>query len=238
MRETSYEKILTGVAARMGLDSLASLQASTRASLTEYLNSRIHVAWGWDRWPELCTFELRDVVTNDGVRSIPLESGALTAIGEIFGVYIDNPDTALSPRETQWALRSDRIILDPSRQETQLYIYYRTRPSQFSSVSWSAATTYAAGDIVRFTDGHCYLATAASTGQLPTNASFWQKVPVPAILSEYLKTAIYSDTLREDGQLDKAQAEEYRAEGYLISESDKIGLQVGNNGGTWTARVA
>jgi hypothetical protein len=238
MRETSYEKILTGVAARMGLDSLAAIQASTRASLTEYLNSRIDVAWGWDRWPELCTFELRNVVTVDGVRYIPLESGALTPIGEIFGLFIDNPDTTLSPRETSWALRSDRIILDPSRQETQLYIYYRTRPSQYSSVLWSAASSYAAGDIVRFTDGHCYLATAASTGQTPPNASFWEKIPVPAILSEYLKSSIYSDTLREDGQIDKAQAEEFRAEGYLISESDKIGLQVGNNGGTWTARVA
>ena len=238
MRETSYEKILTGVAARMGLDSTASLQASTRASLTEYLNSRISVGWSWDRWPELCTFELRDVVTLDGVRSIPIESGSLASIGEIFGLFIDNPDTTLSPRETAWALRSDRIILDPSRTETQLYIYYRTRPSQYSSVSWSAVSAYAAGDIVRFTDGHCYLATADSTNQTPPNASFWKKVPVPAILSEYLKSAIYSDTLREDGQIDKAQAEEYRAEGYLIAESDKIGLQVGNNGGTWTARVS
>jgi hypothetical protein len=238
MRETSYEKILTGVAARMGLDSTATLQASTRASLTEYLNSRIDIGWGWDRWPELCTFELRDVVTAEGARSIPLETSALEPIGEIFGVYIDNPDTTLSPRETQWALRSDRIILDPSRSETQLYIYYRTRPSQYSSVSWSAASTYAAGDIVRFTDGHCYLALAASTGQQPDISSSWEKVPVPAILSEYLKSSIYSDTLREDGQIDKAQAEEYRAEGYLINESDKIGLQVGNNGGSWTARVA
>jgi len=238
MRETSYEKILTGVAARMGLDSTASLQASTRASLTEYLNSRIAVGWSWDRWPELCTFELRDVVTVDGVRSIPLESGSLDPLGEIFGLYIDNPDAILSPRETQWALRSDRIILDPSRSETQLYIHYRTRPSQYSSVSWSAASAYAAGDIARFTDGHCYLATAASTGETPNVSASWVKVPVPLILSEYLKSSIYSDTLREDGQIDKAQAEEYRAEGYLIFESDKIGLQVGNNGGTWTARVA
>lgn len=238
MRTTSYEKILTGVAARMGLDPTVSLQASTRAALTEYLNSRIAIAWEWDRWPELCRIEQRTPEISGTELSLSYEQTGAEPFGEIFGIYLEDPDKVLNPKEVGYSLRDDRILLDPDLTGTDVWVHYRLRPYQFSATSWSAATSYAAGDIVRAADGHCYEALSAHSGVQPPNGTNWKQLPVPSILSDYLKLAVASDALREDGQLDKANAEEYRAEGHLIRESDKIGLQVGGNGGSWTARVA
>ena len=237
MKSTSYEKILTGVAARMGLDPSATLQASTRAALTEYLNSRISIAWEWDRWPELCRIEQRTAELDGDSLYLSYEQAGQEPFGEIFGIYLDDPDKTLTPKEVGYSLRDERILLDPDLGVTDVWVHYRLRPYQYGAVSWSAATSYAAGDIVRFTDGHCYEARIAHSAVTPPTGTHWKQIPVPQILAEYLKLAVASDALREDGQLDKANNEEYRAEGHLIRESDKIGLQIGGNGGTWTARV-
>lgn len=238
MRTTSYEKIITGIAARMGLDPTASLLSSTRSSLTEYLNTRIAIAWEWDRWPELCRIEQRTVETDGETRWLSYEQTGEEPLGEIFGIYLQNPDTTPAPQETGYSLRDERILLDPESEASDVWVHYRLRPYQYSALSWSAATSYAAGDIVRAADGHCYQALSAHSGVQPPNETRWKQLPVPSVLSDYLKLSVASDALREDGQLDKANAEEYRAEGHLIRESDKIGLQVGGMGGRWSARVA
>jgi hypothetical protein len=237
MRTTSYDKILLGVAARIGLDPNATLQASTRASLTEYLNSRIAVAWEWDRWPELCRIEARTPQVSGAEYSLPYDQAGLEPLGEVFGIYLQDPDTTPSPKEVGYSLREDRILLDPDLAATDVWVHYRIRPYQYGATSWSAATAYAAGDVVRSTDGHCYQAISANISAQPPNGTYWKQLPVPSILAEYLKLSVASDALREDGQLDKANAEEYRAEGYLIRESDKIGLQIGGMGGRWSARI-
>jgi len=238
MRTTSYEKIILGVAARMGLDPAATLQASTRAAFTEYLNSRIAIAWEWDRWPELCRIEQRTPEISGTELSLSYEQAGEEPFGEIFGIYLDDPDKTLTPKEVGYSLREDRILLDPDLSATDVWVHYRIRPYQYGTTSWSAATSYAAGDIVRFTDGHCYQALLAHSGITPPNDTYWKQIPVPSILADYLKLAITSDALREDGQLDKANNEEYRAEGNLIRESDKIGLQIGGMGGRWSARIS
>jgi hypothetical protein len=237
VRTTTYEKIITGVAARMGLDPSAAILSSTRASLTEYLNTRIAIAWEWDRWPELCRIEQRSPEISGEELSLSYEQAGQEPFGEIFGIYLDDPDKTLNPKEVGYSLRNDRILLDPDIEASDVWVHYRLRPYQYSATSWSAATTYAAGDIVRASDGHCYEAILAGSNVQPPNGANWKQLPVPSILADYLKLSIASDALREDGQLDKANNEEYRAEGHLIRESDKIGLQVGGMGGRWSARV-
>lgn len=238
MRTTSYEKIMLGVAARMGLDSAATIQSSTRAAFTEYLNSRIAIAWEWDRWPELCRIEQRTPEVSGTEISLSYDQPGLEPFGEVFGIYLEDPDKTLTAKEIGYSLREDRILLDPDLAGADVWVHYRIRPYQYGATSWSAASSYAAGDIVRFTDGHCYQALSAHSAVQPPNGTHWKQLPVPAVLAEYLKLAITSDALREDGQLDKANNEEYRAEGHLIRESDKIGLGIGGMGGRWSARIS
>ena len=48
---------------------------------------------------------------------------------------------------------------------------------------------------------------------------------IPAILADYIRFMLTSDLLTEDGQEDKSQVMQQRAETYLVSEMDKIIFQ-------------
>ena len=48
---------------------------------------------------------------------------------------------------------------------------------------------------------------------------------IPAILADYMRFMLTSDLLTEDGQEDKSQVMQQRAETYLVSEMDKIIFQ-------------
>ena len=59
---------------------------------------------------------------------------------------------------------------------------------------------------------------------------------VPAILADYIRFMLTSDLLTEDGQEDKSQVMQQRAETYLVSEMDKIIFQQ-RQPRRWTAQV-
>ena len=243
-RGISYESLITGIVGRMGLDPLSTLQSSTQNTLTEYLNTRIAIAWEWDQWPDLCMIDARDVTVDaNGVRSIAKSQPGLTTITDVFGIFADNPDAMVSPRTEEWVMRSDKIILDPKKSPATLYVDYRPEPYQYTATEWDSQTAYAAGDLVwnakaNGGDGHCYQCLIANSNQQPDLvANYWNKIPVPTVLAEYLKIAIYADTLREDGQIDKADDEEARAENALIRQSDKLSLRSGKSSGSYSVRT-
>ena len=59
---------------------------------------------------------------------------------------------------------------------------------------------------------------------------------VPAILADYIRFMLTSDLLTEDGQEDKSQVMQQRAETYLVSEMDKIIFQQ-RQPRRWSAQV-
>ena len=59
---------------------------------------------------------------------------------------------------------------------------------------------------------------------------------VPAILADYIRFMLTADLLTEDGQEDKSQVMQQRAETYLISEMDKVVLQQ-RQPRRWSAQV-
>ena len=59
---------------------------------------------------------------------------------------------------------------------------------------------------------------------------------IPAILADYIRFMLTSDLLTEDGQEDKSQVMQQRAETYLVSEMDKIVFQQ-RQPRRWTAQV-
>ena len=60
---------------------------------------------------------------------------------------------------------------------------------------------------------------------------------IPAILADYIRFMLTSDLLTEDGQEDKSQVMQQRAETYLVSEMDKIIFQQ-RQPRRWSARVS
>ncbi|MFZ9959656.1 MAG: hypothetical protein ACO3GP_04630 [Candidatus Limnocylindrus sp.] len=59
MRTVTFQSVLDGSAARIGLDPTQTIAASTASALTEYINTRIRFAWEAYKWPELSTVERR-----------------------------------------------------------------------------------------------------------------------------------------------------------------------------------
>lgn len=59
MRTVTFQSVLDGAAARIGLDPTQTIAASTASALTEYINTRTRFAWEAYKWPELSTVELR-----------------------------------------------------------------------------------------------------------------------------------------------------------------------------------
>jgi hypothetical protein len=59
MRTVTFQSVLDGAAARIGLDPTQTIAASTASALTEYINTRIRFAWEAYKWPELSTVERR-----------------------------------------------------------------------------------------------------------------------------------------------------------------------------------
>jgi hypothetical protein len=59
MRSVTFQSVLDGAAARIGLDPTQTIAASTASALTEYINTRCRFAWEAYKWPELSTVERR-----------------------------------------------------------------------------------------------------------------------------------------------------------------------------------
>jgi len=59
MRTVTFQSVLDGAAARIGLDPTQTIAASTASALTEYINTRCRFAWEAYKWPELSTVERR-----------------------------------------------------------------------------------------------------------------------------------------------------------------------------------
>lgn len=114
-----------------------------------------------------------------------------------------------------------------------IYIYYRTPPFIYAGSAYSAASTYAIGDIIQFTNSAsvinyytCLIATAA--GQSPTTAAAsWSINYIPDVFFPYCVYKSYADWLRADGQFDKAELQDDKAEEILNAEIDNQEREMG-----------
>lgn len=80
----------------------------------------------------------------------------IAPMGEVLGVWRDDPRKVRGPREVAFTLSGDQICLDPHA-PASVFVRFRKRPPQFTSTPWDANATYAPGDVV-FYGGECYAA--------------------------------------------------------------------------------
>lgn len=115
-----------------------------------------------------------------------------------------------------------------------VFIDYRKRMPEFNGDDYSASATYAVGDSILFEESSgvsnywtCLVATGA--GQSPdTTPASWDEQLIPATFFDFIVYNAYAEWLRQDGQADKANNAETKAEMELADEFDTQERQMGH----------
>jgi hypothetical protein len=87
------------------------------------------------------------------------------------------------------------------------FVRFRTPAPRFTATPWNNTTSYAVGDRAYYTTtGEVYECLVAHDNQAPTTDGTWVKVDFPAVYETFVVLAAYADALKDDGQLEKAEA--------------------------------
>lgn len=165
------------------------------------------------KWGLLTVFE----------RYVALDQTGQTPIGEVRGVYRNNPRTSPRFPGPLTFLINDKGILPAPMAGVMVWVEFRRRPPVFTLDAYVGATAYAKDALVyRSTTGECYQSLqAANSGHTPESSpTWWQKVDFPDRLAEFVKWAAYGDYLRSSGKTREAAAAEATAYELLSQASD------------------
>jgi hypothetical protein len=210
MKTVTVQSILLNAASRAGLDgsSISSLSSTTQTIMLSNLDIHLRSAWEFFDWPELTRIEERTVQT-----------------GAEDDLYIDLEQTG-SPTPTPMGTVFEVFQDNPNTHAAPRQIGFWVDNDKIRLPSDCPDEVY-----VRFrtvpTDVEAALQISVQTA-LALN--------IPQILADYIRFMLTSDLLTEDGQEDKSQVMQQRAETYLVSEMDKIVFQQ-RQPRRWSAQV-
>lgn len=164
-------------------------------------------------------FELIDPLD----KYIELDQYAKQLIGEVLGVWTENPRTSSSAQPVEFEPGPNGVDIASWAGPT-VWIEFVTRPSEFSGTTYDAGATYARDDVVYDpATGECYLSLIdGNTGVALTDTTKWLWQPMPYDIAGYVKFAAASDC--SDDAQDKAQWIE-EAQLALARAFDRLGAQ-------------
>lgn len=119
----------------------------------------------------------------------------------------------------------DKGILLGSKAPALVWLKFRLRPPQFTSVYWTGAATFATGALtLSRSTGECYV--SLQDGNLnhdPAGASaaYWERVKFPAVLASFVTRAAAADALKDGKQTDRAVSELEAARDELADALDR-----------------
>jgi hypothetical protein len=182
VRTATLQSILLRAWQRVGNDasSISNIPSGAQTMLVAAANDAIESCWTWADWPELCRIEERTIQGNATTGwYIDYEQSGQTAMGEIFQVYRDNPNTHAAPRELQYTLLGDSIRFpDDAEIPTTAWVRYRIRPTEYSTSNLTATVPAVLSKAVG------YLLTAAlleEDGQLTKSTLMEEKAEADLI---------------------------------------------------------
>lgn len=143
-------------------------------------------------------------------------------IGQFLAVYSNNPRI---PDTRAWELGltpSEKGIDVGYYAGATVWVKYKQPPSQFTTVPFVNGSTYTQGNLVYYTDGNCYRALGQSVNILPGDATYWHLIPMPYVISEFVKYAAASDAADDVATKASLRGE---ADGFLTREIDKLAEQ-------------
>jgi hypothetical protein len=222
IRSKTYAELLERYQRLTGSDLLTT---QDEAFANAFIGRNLRWAWESYEWPSVCLVEER---TPDANNLISYTQSGETAIGEVFACYRDDPYGNASARQVGYILTADGIQFQADNAYDPTYVYFRKRIPEFSGNAYASGTAYTAGDVVYYaTTGDYYTALQSTTGNLPTNASYWERNLIPYELFEYAAQAAYGDWLISNDQAATGMAMRGLAGEALMQEFDKLSRQQG-----------
>lgn len=208
MRTVNFrDDVLYALARKMGLDPTSDLLSDQAITFTSFINTWVRKLYDRFDWPEWTIIEQRTPVA----RYVAWNQAGQNVIGRVFKVYMADPQVNNFPVDIAFKTNQSGIFCGFLVPATgPVWIKYIQPAPKFSAVPWLNTTTYGLGDLVYDpTSGNTYQSLQASnTGNVVTNATWWIVVPFPYIICDQVVRGAYADALRDEGQTDKAQAEE------------------------------
>lgn len=138
---------------------------------------------------------------------IELEQTGQTEIGEVRGVFVDDPLTTPSPRRLLHLLGQHGIHLPGDSLPLSAYVYFRLRPNEYTGADYDATATYAVGETMFYSSAtvgyegdYWECVTATSAGNNPeSSAAKWSRIELPSWLKEAVSAQAYHEYLITDG---------------------------------------
>lgn len=164
---------------------------------------------------------------------ISLDQTGLTAIGEVEGVYIDDPRIYREARRLPYVLNQNGVQVLGVNVPKSVYLRFRQRAPELLGADYAAATAYGSGVTRYYTsatagyEGDFWTTTTATTaGDSPeSQPTKWTRLEFPLFLRECTAHGAYADWLRLDGASDLAVIEDDQADAKLSTEIIKLAAQ-------------
>ena len=246
MRAVTFQSVLDGAAARIGLDPTQTIQPSTASAITEYINTRTRFAWEAYKWPELSAIEKRrfrpvfDIATTyasgDEVFYLgeyyrKIGTGAVGVLPTVTATW--TPVTALTDFvrsidfDQAFNLTSATAPATPIGEVLHVYRQDPRVTRYAERVNFWVTDSGAIIGPTQFTNAtpnEVYVEFTIRPTMFNTSSN---SAEFPRVISEYVKLAAAADALREDGQFDKAAYMDGLATDALQKEIDTIELKQG-----------
>lgn len=251
VRNVTFQSVLDGTAARIGLDPTQTLSASTVAALTEYINTRVRFAWEAYKWPDMSAVERRRFrVTWNATDTYVTGEEVYYAVNGLYYRAKSSVSANTLPTVTaSWDPVTSVTDFVRSLDYDQPYTLTSTKASVVNATPIGEVLYVYAVDprVVRYAERVNFWVTDA--GAIVGSTQFSALTPnevfveftlrptsyttssgsstMPRVISEYVKFAAAADALREDGQFDKAAFMDALATDALQKEVDILELKQG-----------
>lgn len=151
-------------------------------------------------------------------RYVELSQVGATPIGDVLGVWSQNPRAYAAPYALPWSLAASRIYLPTRGASLTPWVQYRKRLPRFTVEEYDADREYTIEDVLYLSveTGDCYVPAETVSGDSPVDLPelfFPQRVPVA--IARFAQYAAKADWLSDNGQDEKATAAELKAERWM-----------------------
>lgn len=223
----ALRKILVQVAGKTGL-RYEEQDAALVESWCFFAHDRIREFFTAYQWPDVCKLEQ---IATAAVADSPLRS--VDVPGEVLKIYAVDPRAEQRTNELFYTkVSGSRAFLKGTGLPASVWVFYKQAAPDLAARVDDGATAYRTGDVVYFdAEGDCYRYGGddpSAIGSTPTlHEALWTVAPVPQIAQRWMVHSIYSDWLRDQGEMEKAVAEERIARDKL---EEKLEAEVANFG--------
>jgi hypothetical protein len=190
----------------MGFNPFTDFQVELALAYAYFANIAVKKLHDRFDFPDFVRLEQR---TPDINHYIPFEQPSQTVIHRVLKVFQRDPRVTIPQCDIPFRLDLNGVHVGYDH-GTTVWVRFMDPAPQYAGFAWDSATTYNLGDLTVASDGETYKSLqAANTNHTPTTSPTWWAVfPFPESIADLVVRYAFAEALREDGQFDKAQAEE------------------------------